>query len=75
MAGKRSSLIEVENVPTAPHSWHTLKVVTKGNRIVGYVNDKKYFDYTLKENVRGRIGLWSKADSHVLFETFIVQSK
>ncbi len=73
--GKRSPLIEVENVPTAPQQWHTLKVVVKSNKIEGYVDDKKYLDYALKENVSGRVGLWSKADSHVLFKSFIVQSK
>jgi hypothetical protein len=68
-------LMEIENIPTAPNKWHTLKVVIKGNRIEGYLDDKKYLDYALKENVSGRIGLWSKADSHVLFKSFIVQSK
>lgn len=73
--GKRSPLTEIENVPTASNKWHTLKVVIKGKRIEGYLDDKKYLDYALKENVRGRIGLWSKADSHALFKSFIVQSK
>jgi hypothetical protein len=73
--GQRSHVMDVENVPTAPQQWHTLKVVIKGNKIEGYVDDKKYLDYALKENVRGRIGLWSKSDSHVLFKSFTVQSK
>ena len=73
--GNRSPLLEIENVPTTPQQWHTLKVVIKNNRIEGYVDDKKYLDYALKEHVRGRIGLWSKSDSHVLFKSFIVQSK
>jgi 3-keto-disaccharide hydrolase len=73
--GTRSHVLNVENVPTVPNKWHTLKVVIKGNKIEGYVDDKKYLDYTLQENVRGRIGLWSKSDSHVLFKSFIVQSK
>lgn len=73
--GMRSHVLDVENVPTAPNKWHTLKVVIKGNKIEGYVDDKKYLDYALQENVRGRIGLWSKSDSHVLFKSFIVQLK
>jgi hypothetical protein len=73
--GTRSHVKDVENVPTAPQQWHTLKVVIKGNKVEGYVDDKKYLDYTLQKNVRGRIGLWSKSDSHVLFKSFIVQSK
>lgn len=73
--GQRSHVMDVENVPTATQQWHTLKVVIKGNKVEGYVDDKKYLDYALQENVKGRIGLWSKSDSHVLFKTFIVQSK
>jgi len=73
--GTRSHVMDVENVPTAPNKWHTLKVIIKGNKIEGYVDDNKYLDYALQENVRGRIGLWSKSDSHVLFKSFIVQSK
>lgn len=73
--GTRSHVLDVENVPTAPNKWHTLKVVIKGNKIEGYVDDKKYLDYALQENVRGRVGLWSKSDSHVLFKSFIVQLK
>ncbi len=75
MNGQRSHVIDVENVPTSPQQWHTLKVVIQGNKIEGYVDDKKYLDYSLKENVSGRIGLWSKSDSHVLFKSFTVQSK
>jgi hypothetical protein len=73
--GQRSHVMDVENVPTAPQQWHTLKVVIKGNKVEGYVDDRKYLDYTLQKNVKGRIGLWSKSDSHVLFKSFIVQSK
>jgi len=73
--GKRFPLLEIENVPTAPQKWHTLKLVIKGHRIESYVDDKKYLDYALQASVRGRIGLWSKSDSHVLFKSFIVQSK
>jgi hypothetical protein len=73
--GRRSHVMDVENVPTTAHQWHTLKVVINGNRIEGYVDDKKYLDYASKINVKGRIGLWSKADSHVLFKSFIVQTK
>jgi hypothetical protein len=73
--GRRSPVLEIEDVPTAPNTWHTLKVVIKGKRVEGYLDDKKYLDYSLKESVSGRIGLWSKADSHVLFKSFIVQSK
>jgi hypothetical protein len=73
--GRRSPLLEVENVPTAPQQWHTLKVAIQGMKIEGYVDNKKYIDYAFKENISGRIGLWSKADSHVLFDSFAVHLK
>lgn len=73
--GQRSHVMDVENVPTTANTWHTLKIVIQGNKIEGYVDEKKCLDYTLKDNISGRIGLWSKSDSHVLFKSFIVQSK
>ena len=73
--GERYPLMERRERPTSPQQWHTLKVVIKGNKIEGYLDEKKYVDYAFKENVQGRIGLWSKSDSHVLFKSFTVQSK
>jgi hypothetical protein len=68
--GQRSHVLDVDNVPTSPQQWHTLKIVIEGKKVEGYVDGKKYLDYSLKENVSGRIGLWSKSDSHVLFKSF-----
>jgi hypothetical protein len=73
--GQRSPVLDIDNVPTSPQQWHTLKIVIQGNKIEGYVDNKKYLDYSLKEKVNGRIGLWSKSDSHVLFKSFTIQSK
>jgi len=73
--GQRTHVLDIDNVPTSPQQWHTLKIVIQGKKVEGYVDDKKYLDYSLKENVSGRIGLWSKSDSHVLFKSFTVQSK
>jgi len=72
---QRSHVVDVENVLTASNTWHTLKVAVTGNKVEGYVDDTKYLDYSLKENVSGRIGLWSKSDSHVLFKSFTIQAK
>lgn len=73
--GHRSLVLDIDNVPTAAQQWHKLRVVIQGNKVEGYLDEKKYLDYTLKENISGRIGLWSKSDSHVLFKSFTVQSK
>ncbi len=73
--GKRSSLQWIDNVPPPTGGWHTLKVVIKGKKIEGYLDDKKYIDYEHREPISGKIGLWSKADSYVFFDNFIVEQK
>jgi hypothetical protein len=70
--GKRSSVKWVRNTPTATRQWHDLKVQINGPKVVGYLDGKLYLEHVLSEPVTGRIGLWSKADSHVYFDDFTV---
>jgi hypothetical protein len=70
--GKRSSVKWIRNTPTATRQWHDLKVRIAGNKVEGYLNGKLYLEHTLTEPVSGRIGLWSKADSHMYFDDFTV---
>jgi len=70
--GKRSSIQWIRDVIAPSKQWHTLKVVITGSRIEGYLNGKKYIDYTWKEPISGKIGLWSKADSYMFFDDFTV---
>jgi hypothetical protein len=70
--GKRSSVKWIRNTPTATRQWHDLKVRIAGAKIEGYLNGKLYLEHTLTEAVSGRVGLWSKADSHVYFDDFTV---
>ncbi|MER8972675.1 MULTISPECIES: hypothetical protein [unclassified Mesorhizobium] len=70
--GKRSSVTWVKNTPTPTHKWHDLKVRIAGTKVEGYVDGKLYLQDTLPEPVTGRVGLWSKADSHVYFDDFTV---
>jgi hypothetical protein len=72
--GKRSSLRGVEGIPTASGLWHRLRVSVSRNRIEGFLDGKKYLDYEYKGNIDGKIGLWSKSDSYVLFDKFSVSS-
>lgn len=65
--GRRSSIAWVRNVPTPSNRWHTLKVVVTGKRIEAYLDGTRYIDTTWREEIDGRIGLWSKADSYTLF--------
>ena len=68
--GKRSSVKWTRNTPTATRQWHDLKVRIAGAKVEGYLDGKLYLEHTLPEPVSGRIGLWSKADSHMYFADF-----
>jgi hypothetical protein len=70
--GKRSSVKWVRDTPTPSRQWHELKVHIAGTKVEGYLDGKRYLEHTLPEPVSGRIGLWSKADSHVYFDNFTV---
>jgi hypothetical protein len=70
--GKRSSVKWIRNTPTASRQWHDLKVRISGTKVEGYLDGKLYLEHTLPGPVSGRIGLWSKADSHVYFDDFTV---
>jgi len=70
--GKRSSVKWVRNTPTATRQWHDLKVRISGNKVEGYLDGKLYLEHTLAQPVSGRIGLWSKADSHMYFTDYTV---
>jgi hypothetical protein len=70
--GKRSSVNWVRNTPTATRQWHDLKVRINGTKVEGYLDGKLYLQHTLAQPVSGRIGLWSKADSHMYFSDYTV---
>jgi hypothetical protein len=72
--GKRSSVSWVRNTPTATHQWHDLRVRISGTKVEGYLDGKLYLQHTLTQPVSGRIGLWSKADSHMYFSDYTVTS-
>ena len=68
--GKRSSVQWRKDVPHKSQKWHTLKIVIDGNKVEGFLNGKMYITYEAPENFEGKIGLWSKSDSYVLFDNF-----
>jgi hypothetical protein len=70
--GKRSSVKWIRNTPTPTRQWHDLKVRITGSKVEGYLDGKLYLEHTLPQPVSGKIGLWSKADSHVYFDDFTV---
>ena len=68
--GRRSAVKEVRNTPTTTLQWHDLKVVVRGLKVQGYLDGKLYLESMLTAPVSGKVGLWSKADSVVLFDDF-----
>ena len=70
--GKRSSVKWIRNTPTATRQWHDLKVRIADTKVEGYLDGKLYLEHLLSEPVSGRIGLWSKADSHMYFDNYTV---
>ncbi len=70
--GKRSSVKWIRDTPTPTRQWHDLKVRIAGTKVEGWLDGKRYLEHTLPAPVSGRIGLWSKADSHVYFDDFTV---
>jgi hypothetical protein len=70
--GKRSPVKWIRNTPTATQQWHTLKVRITGKKVEGFLDDKLLLEHELPEAVSGRVGVWSKADSVVYMDDYIV---
>src|SRR2546429_4619625 len=70
--GKRPSVKWIRNTPTPTRQWHDLKVQIAGPKITAYLDGKPYLEHVLPAPVSGRVGLWSKADSHMYFNDFTV---
>ena len=71
--GRRSSVKWIRNTPTPTRQWHEVRLVVRGAAVEGYINGKLYLTHTLPAPVSGRVGLWSKADSHIYFDDFAVK--
>jgi hypothetical protein len=70
--GKRSQVKWIRNTPTPTRTWHDLKVQISDKNVKGYLNGKLTLEHDWTAPVSGRIGLWSKADSHVYFDDYTV---
>jgi hypothetical protein len=70
--GKRSSVKWIRDTPTATRQWHDLKVRVAGSKLEAYLDGKRYLEHVLPAPVSGRVGLWSKADSHMYFDDYTV---
>ncbi|HEX2571899.1 MAG TPA: hypothetical protein VH877_20320 [Polyangia bacterium] len=70
--GKRTLLNTVRGVHTPTRTWHTLKVSLKGKDMSVELDGQERLHRQLDSVPTGRCGLWSKADSKVLFDDFSI---
>jgi hypothetical protein len=71
--GKRSFVKKgSENVPLQMNTWHTLEIEVQGTSLKAALDGKHLLDYTLAENVSGKVGVWSKTDSVSYFDQYTV---
>jgi hypothetical protein len=61
-----------EEWPLNMKQWYSMKIVVRGTKLEGYLNDRKLLDYTLAEPVSGKVGVWSKTDSVIYYDDFTV---
>jgi hypothetical protein len=71
--GRRTILDTVRDVPTPSKVWHELSIVSRGTSVEVSVDGIVRLKKSLDAPLRGRLGLWSKADSRVLFDDFKVE--
>jgi hypothetical protein len=59
--------------PVPPKAWHTLAVTARGNLFTVTINGKKLYEVEDKTfTAAGKTGLWTKADSVMMFDDFNV---
>jgi len=72
--GKRTILQTVRGVSTPSKEWHTFAVSLQAGQAVVELDGKEQLRREFTEPLAGRVGLWSKADSKVLFRELTIES-
>lgn len=72
--GKRTVIDNIRNTPTPGKTWHVLSIDIRSTKITAMLDGQTRFEKTLDSAPIGKIGLWSKADSLVLFDDFKVEA-
>jgi hypothetical protein len=70
--GKRTIVQTIRGPEPATRTWHTLDATIKGTDLLARLDGKEVVKRKLDRAPSGRCGLWSKADSKVLFDDFEV---
>jgi hypothetical protein len=63
----------VRGVPTPSKQWHTFAVTLRAGEVVVELDGKEHLRREFTEPLEGRVGLWSKADSKVLFREVTIE--
>lgn len=71
--GQRTVLQTIRSTPTPTRAWHDLVVSFEGRAVKAWLDGTARVDTKVDADVGGRVGLWSKADSKVLFDDFKVE--
>jgi hypothetical protein len=71
--GQPLPLKRVLNVQTTFREWHEQTLVVSGRRVTGFLDGTQWLRVDLDAPVSGRVGLWSKTDTVVLFDRFTVE--
>src|SRR5262249_7825062 len=75
VAGRRRPF-QNKPIKVAKNTWHTLKMEATGSRFVVWYDGTKVLDATddtFKD--AGRVGLWTKADSVIQFDDFVIEGR
>ena len=67
--GRRNAFVLDRN------EWHELKMTVQGTDFRAWIDGVLGLEYTLKDPLSGRIGLWSKTDSTSYFKDYVVTPK
>lgn len=70
--GKRTILETIRGVQTATRTWHALRVSLRDHSMRVELDGQEKLARDIDRAPEGRCGLWSKADSQVLFDDFAV---
>jgi hypothetical protein len=72
--GQPTVLKLATNAPAAMARWHDVSVVisNQGTHVSGILDGLKFLEADLAAPVSGGVGVWAKADTVVLFDSFSV---
>lgn len=72
VSGKRKIIENLRDVPVSSKAWHTLSIELRGAKLDVFLDGQRKLERTLDAAPSGALGLWSRADSKVVFDDFTV---